>query len=113
MVALILPSAVLTQRKVGVRAAAGPEPVLITWCEHPASATAASAGFVAAMEDVLEVYHRPHDPDRPVVCVDETLKQLIAEGLMLVLAAGRCSVVQPATDTLFYRSREPAYVEPW
>jgi hypothetical protein len=31
------------------------------------------------MEDVLEVYHRPHDPDRPLVCVDETSKQLIAE----------------------------------
>jgi hypothetical protein len=31
------------------------------------------------MEDVLEVYHRPHDPERPVVCVDETSKQLIAE----------------------------------
>lgn len=31
------------------------------------------------MEDVLEVYQRPHDPVRPVVCVDETLKQLIKE----------------------------------
>jgi len=31
------------------------------------------------MEDVLEVYHRPHDPAQPVVCVDETSKQLIAE----------------------------------
>ncbi len=31
------------------------------------------------MEDVLEVYHRPHDPDRPVVCLDETSKQLTAE----------------------------------
>ena len=31
------------------------------------------------MEDVIEVYHRPHDPDRPVVCVDETSKQLIVE----------------------------------
>jgi DDE superfamily endonuclease len=31
------------------------------------------------MEDVLEVYHRPYDPDRPVVCLDETSKQLIAE----------------------------------
>jgi hypothetical protein len=39
----------------------------------------ASAAFVAAMEDVIEVYHRPHDPDRPVVCVDETSKQLIIE----------------------------------
>ena len=39
----------------------------------------ASAAFVAAMEDVLEVYHRPRDPTRPVVCVDETSKQLISE----------------------------------
>jgi hypothetical protein len=31
------------------------------------------------MEDILEVYHRPHDPERPVVCLDETSKQLIAE----------------------------------
>jgi len=31
------------------------------------------------MEDVLEVYHRPHDPEYPVVCLDETSKQLIAE----------------------------------
>lgn len=31
------------------------------------------------MEDVLEVYGRPHDPKRPVVCVDETFKQLIGE----------------------------------
>ena len=39
----------------------------------------ASAGFVAAMEDVLETYQRPRDPDRPLVCLDETSKQLIAE----------------------------------
>jgi hypothetical protein len=31
------------------------------------------------MEDVLEVCHRPHDPDCPVVCLDETSKQLTAE----------------------------------
>lgn len=31
------------------------------------------------MEDVLEVYHRPHDPMYPVVCVDETSKQLVGE----------------------------------
>lgn len=31
------------------------------------------------MEDVLAVYTRPHDPDRPVVCLDETSKQLVAE----------------------------------
>jgi len=31
------------------------------------------------MEDVLEVYHRPFDPDRPVICLDEASKQLIGE----------------------------------
>jgi hypothetical protein len=31
------------------------------------------------MEDVLEVYTRPHDPARPLVCLDETSKQLVAE----------------------------------
>lgn len=39
----------------------------------------ANAAFVAGMEDVLEVYHRPHDPAFPVVCLDETSKQLVAE----------------------------------
>ena len=39
----------------------------------------ANSAFVAAMEDVLSVYTRPHDPDRPLVCLDETSKQLIAE----------------------------------
>jgi hypothetical protein len=31
------------------------------------------------MEDTLEVYTRPHDPTRPLVCLDETSKQLVAE----------------------------------
>ena len=31
------------------------------------------------MEDVLEIYQRPYDPLRPVVCIDETNKQLIKE----------------------------------
>ena len=31
------------------------------------------------MESVLEVYTRPHDPARPLVCLDETSKQLVAE----------------------------------
>ena len=29
------------------------------------------------MENVLEVYHRPYDPLRPQVCVDETSKQFL------------------------------------
>ena len=39
----------------------------------------ANAAFVAGMEEVLEVYRRPHDPKRPLVCLDETSKQLISE----------------------------------
>ena len=31
------------------------------------------------MEDVLKVYSRPYDPARPVVCMDESSKQLIGE----------------------------------
>lgn len=29
------------------------------------------------MEDVLDVYERPYDPSRPVVCIDEKSKQLL------------------------------------
>jgi len=47
----------------------------VCWCIPPEH----SAEFVAAMEDVLEVYCRPCDPARPVVCMDETCKQLVAE----------------------------------
>lgn len=39
----------------------------------------ANAAFVCAMEDVLDLYHEPHDPLRPVVCFDEGTKQLIGE----------------------------------
>jgi hypothetical protein len=39
----------------------------------------ANAAFVASMEDVLEVYQRPRDPERPLVCLDETSKQMIVE----------------------------------
>ncbi len=31
------------------------------------------------MEDVLEVYHLPYDPEYPVVCMDESSKQLVGE----------------------------------
>lgn len=39
----------------------------------------ANAAFVCAMEDVLAVYTRPYDPARPVVCLDELSKPLVAE----------------------------------
>lgn len=36
--------------------------------------------FVANMERVLDVYKRTYDPEYPVVCMDESPKQLIEEG---------------------------------
>jgi hypothetical protein len=39
----------------------------------------ASAEYVACMEDVLDQYERPYDPQYPLVCFDEGLKQLIEE----------------------------------
>jgi len=38
-----------------------------------------NADFVANMEDVLDVYQRPYDPKKPVVCMDEQPTQLIKE----------------------------------
>jgi len=38
-----------------------------------------SADFVFHMEDVLDVYTRPPDPRRPLVCMDEVSKQLVGE----------------------------------
>ena len=38
-----------------------------------------SADFVAHMEDVLDLYAEPYDPQRPVVCFDESSTQLLAD----------------------------------
>jgi len=45
------------------------------WCLAPT----ADPAFVWHMEDVLSMYERPFDPRRPVVCLDETSRQLVAE----------------------------------
>jgi hypothetical protein len=39
----------------------------------------ASAEFVYHMEDVLDLYHQPYDPACPLVCFDESSKQLVSE----------------------------------
>ena len=38
-----------------------------------------SSDFVCAMEDVLEVYHRPYEDNEVLVCLDETSKQQVKE----------------------------------
>ena len=45
------------------------------WCIPPDH----DAEFACAMEAVLDVYQRPYDPEVPVVCMDETSQQLVAE----------------------------------
>jgi transposase len=45
------------------------------WCIPPK----ANAQFVYRMEDVLDVYKRPADPSRPLVCLDESPEQLVSE----------------------------------
>ena len=52
------------------------------WCIPPEQ----NAEFVAQMEDVLDVYHRPYDEKRPVVCLDESSKQLIGETILPIPA---------------------------
>jgi hypothetical protein len=39
------------------------------------------------MEDILDVYHRPYDPDVPVICMDESSKQLIGDVAQPIPAA--------------------------
>lgn len=59
------------------------------------------------MEDVLEVYARPHDPARPVVCMDEKPYQLLAHAREPIPAApGRdrkedCEYVRHGTCSIF------------
>jgi hypothetical protein len=73
------------------------------WCIPPKH----SAEFVYHMEDVLEVYRRPHDPQHPVVCLDETFTQLIGESREpLPAAPGQverydCVYVRNGTASLF------------
>lgn len=38
-----------------------------------------NAAFVACMEDVLDLYSQPYDPDYPVICMDEKPYQLLGE----------------------------------
>lgn len=45
------------------------------WCIPPKH----NAEFVFHMENVLEVYQRPHDPRFPLICMDELSKQLTIE----------------------------------
>src|SRR5256885_15813722 len=49
--------------------------IVESWCIPPD----ANAEYVWRMEDVIQTYMRPYDPDYPVVCFDEACKQLFGE----------------------------------
>ncbi len=57
---------------------------------------AGSAAFVCQMEQVLAVYEAPYDAEYPVVCLDESPKQLLDYEVF--------------TDTKGQRYRDSAYV---
>ena len=67
-----------------------------------------NADFAAAMERVLDVYRRPYDAAFPVVCMDETPRQLLSETREPVPAApGR-----PAREDYEYRKLQRMATEP-
>jgi len=45
------------------------------WCIPPQE----NAAFVCRMEDILTLYTRPEDPQRPLICMDEVPKQLLSD----------------------------------
>ena len=62
------------------------EKALKPWQEKMWCIPKVDAEFVARMEDVLELYAESPDPSRPVVCFDETPRQLIGEARVPVEA---------------------------
>lgn len=97
----------LRQRQLEQRAACAEKNELKPWrvkrfCIPPKQ----NAAFVHAMEDVLEVYHRPYDPARPQVCLDETNKQLL-EHTRVPIAASPGSLARVDDE---YRRRGTANV---
>ncbi len=72
------------------------------WVIPPAQ----NAAFVCQLERVLDVYQRAYDPARPVVCLDESPKQLLRESRVpLVLADGStrydCEYHRPGVAQLY------------
>jgi hypothetical protein len=65
------------------------------WVIPPAQ----NGNFVAQMEQILDVYKRPFDSQHPVVCMDESPKQLISETREKI----SCTPGHPARHDYEYR----------
>jgi hypothetical protein len=55
------------------------------------------------MEDVLAVYTQPRDPDYPLVCLDETSKQFLAETRLPPISLAP-PISAPSDDSQFAKS---------
>jgi hypothetical protein len=51
---------------------------------------AQSAAFVCQMEQVLDLYEQPYNADYPVVCLDESPKQLLEYAHFTTADGQRC-----------------------
>ena len=58
------------------------------WCIPPDQ----NAAFVAAMEDVLELYSRPYNPEIPLVCMDEQPIELHEDAYPSIEMSETCHV---------------------
>jgi len=89
-----------------------------------------NAAFVAAMEDILDLYHLPYDPLCPVICMDEKQYQLLAERREPIPMKprskkkvdneyermGTCSIFvmcEPLTGWTYTRARKQRTAEDW
>ena len=62
------------------------------------------AEFVACMEEVLETYARPYNPERPVICMDEQPVQLLKETKTPIAATRNRPYGRNDRDNLMARS---------
>lgn len=74
-----------------------------------------SAQYVSKMEDVLDVYQRPYDPEYPVVCFDETRKELHAtpQGTQNARIAEGEKPARPAREDYAYQRNGSASLLLW
>ena len=78
------------------------------WCIPPK----ADAEFVAAMEDVLDVYQQPYDENRPLWCMDEKPFQLLGESRKPITCSVFC-FIQPHTGKIIHSVEESRTAVDW
>ena len=94
------------------------------WCIPPEE----DAEFVANMEDILDLYHMPYDPSRPLWCMDEKPYQLLGESREPIrpgdtkkidseyVRNGTASIfcfIQPHTGKIFHFAEETRTAVDW